>query len=118
MCHHLGTEHVTFGTDAGEFLLVFRISWKSLDRRQLTDTPFHRTADIHSLRKVPSLYNARREQVVCRSFKTYFCISDENWRRDYQVTSRGRRHGSPLFAQNHAQQRTVYLKITVVVDES
>jgi hypothetical protein len=49
---------------------IFRTSWKSLDRRQLSDILFHRTPDTHCLRKGRSLYNARREQGVYRSFKT------------------------------------------------
>src|SRR6185312_13101786 len=56
-----------------ELLPIFRISSESLDRRQLSDTPFHRTPDTHCRQEVRSLYNARREQAAYRSFKPQSC---------------------------------------------
>jgi len=53
-----------------ELLPIFRISSESLDRRQLSDTPFHCTPDTHCHRTGRLLYNARREQAAYRSFKT------------------------------------------------
>ena len=54
----------------GESFPNFRTSEGSLDHRQLNDIPFHRTPDTRCLRRSRSLYNARREQAVYRSFKT------------------------------------------------
>jgi hypothetical protein len=60
-----------FAYGVAESFPIFRTSWESLDRRQLSDTPFHRTPDTHCLRKGRSLYNARREQAVYCSFQAY-----------------------------------------------
>jgi hypothetical protein len=54
----------------GEPFPIFRASEESLDRRQLSDSPFHCTPDTRCLRRDRSLYNARRERAVYRSFKT------------------------------------------------
>jgi hypothetical protein len=75
-----------------ELLPIFRISSESLDRRQLSDTPFHRTPDTHCRQEVRSLYNARREQAAYRSFKPQSCGRFSSIAADASRQLSGRSH--------------------------